>query len=108
MCDIPVIDVSHRLLKPAQHFGRRRPLDVFPIILHAADVLEAAVDLADVGLHLVAAVGPKNDESRSHPPVTHPGNCAAPYLKQKEEKRKRTKTNRKRETERFITLAVSH
>lgn len=88
--DIPVIDVPHGLLEPAQHFGRRGPFDVFPVILHAADVLEAAVYLADVGLHLVAAVGPQDDEGCSHPPVTHPGNSATPYLQQRGKRKKNT------------------
>lgn len=98
MLDIPVIDVSHCLLEPAQHFGRRGPLDVFPIILHAADVLESAVYLTDVGLHLVAAVGPQDDEGCPHPPITHPGNCATPYLQEREEKEDK-KTEKEGDTE---------
>ena len=51
-----------------------------PVVLHGFDVFEAAVDLADVGLDLVASVGPQDDEGRSHPPVPHPGDGSPPHL----------------------------
>lgn len=50
------------------------------VVLHGSDVLEAPVDLADVGLDLVASVGPQDDEGRSHPSVSHPGYGAPPHL----------------------------
>lgn len=50
------------------------------VILHGADVFEAAVDLADVGLDLVASVGLQDDEGRPHPPVSHSGYGAPPHL----------------------------
>lgn len=78
--EIPVIDASESLLELAQDFGRRGPLHVPAVVLHGSDVLEAPVDLADVGLDLVASVGPQDDEGRPHPPVSHPGDGAPPHL----------------------------
>lgn len=50
------------------------------VILHGLDISEAAVDLTDVGLDLVASVGLQDNESRSHPPVSHSGYGAPPHL----------------------------
>lgn len=77
---LPVIDASECLLKLAQDFGGRGPLHMPAVILHGSDIFEAAVDLADVGLDLVASVCLQDDEGRSHPPVSHSGYGAPPHL----------------------------
>lgn len=77
---LPVIDAPECLFKLAQDFGGRGPLHMPAVILHGSDIFEAPVDLADVGLDLVASVGPQDDEGRSHPPVSHSGYGAPPHL----------------------------
>ena len=51
-----------------------------PVVLHGLHIFEAPVDFADVGLDLVAPVGPEDDECSSHAPVAHPGDGATPHL----------------------------
>ena len=77
---LPAVDAPQCLFKPPQDFGWRGPLDVPPVVLHGRHVLEAPVHFPDVGLDLVAAVGPEDDEGGSHAPVTHPGDGATPHL----------------------------
>lgn len=50
------------------------------IVFHGANIFEATVDLADVGLDLVASVGPQDYERSAHPPVSHSGKSAPPNL----------------------------
>lgn len=77
------MDAPQRLLKLAQDFWGRRPLDVPAAVLHGGHVLEALDDLADVRLDLVAAVGPQDDQGRLHPPVAHAGQGSAPHLQRR-------------------------
>lgn len=65
------MDAPERLLKLAQDFWGRRPLDMAAAVLHGGHVLEALVDLADVRLDFVAAIRPQDDQRRLHPPVAH-------------------------------------
>lgn len=77
---VPVIDAPECLFKLAQDFGGRWPFHMLAVVLHGSDIFEAPVDLADVRFHLVASVGPQDDEGRSHPPISHSGYGAPPHL----------------------------
>lgn len=70
---VPAVDASERLFELAQDFRGCGPLHLPAVVLHGAHISEAPVDLADVGLDLIASVGPQDDESGPHPPVTHSG-----------------------------------
>lgn len=78
---VPVVNRLERLFKLVQHFGWRGPLHMLAIILHGSDVAEALGDLADVGLHLVAAVVPEDREGSPRPLVAEPSQGAPPDLR---------------------------
>lgn len=77
---VPAVDASERLFELAQDFRGCGPLHLPAVVLHGSHVPEAPVDLADVGLDLMASVGPQDDEHRPHPPVTHSGYGSSPHL----------------------------
>ena len=67
------MDALQSLFELAQDLWGRGPLHVAAVVLHRSDISEALVDLADVGLDLVASVGPQDDEGRPRPSVPHSG-----------------------------------
>lgn len=80
-CDqVPVVDAFERLFEPAQDFRGCGPLHMPAVVLHGSHISEAPVDLTDVGLHLIAPVGPQNDERCPHSSVTHSGYGSSPHL----------------------------
>lgn len=74
------MDALEGLFKLAQDLGGGGPLHVPAVVLHGAHVPEATVDLADVGLDLVAAVGLQDGEGRSHASVPHSRYSSPPHL----------------------------